>query len=88
VLDYVNHEEAVKQWATVLGLSQAPVTTTQNTPLSGWTKTTYGPNSWLEAFSAAGVPHDIRVQENTVLEFFKLNHTADYFVWGQGSPGK
>ena len=85
VLDYVNHEEAVKQWTAVLGLSQTPASTTQNTPVSGWTKYTYGPNSWLEAFSASGVPHDIRVQENTVLEYFKLNYTTGYFSWGQGS---
>ncbi|KAK3346895.1 Alpha/Beta hydrolase protein [Lasiosphaeria hispida] len=86
VLDFANHGEAVKEWTSVLGLSQTPVTTTPNTPVAGWTKYTYGPNSWLEAYSASGVPHDIRVQENTVLEFFKLNYTSDYFSWGQGSP--
>lgn len=84
VLDYKNHLEAIKEWTGVLGLSETPVTTTSNTPISGWTKTTYGPSGWLEAFSAAGVPHDIRVQENTVLEFFGLNHTTGYFSWGQG----
>jgi acetylxylan esterase len=85
VLDFVNHEEAVKEWAAVLGVGQTPVTTTANTPVAGWTKHTYGPSGWLEAFTAAGVPHDIRVQENTVLEFFKLNYTTGYFAWGQGS---
>lgn len=88
VLDYVNHEEGIKMWTGLLGLSGTPVTTTQNTPVSGWTKTTYGPTGWLEAYRAEGVPHDIRVQENTVLEFFRLNHTEDYFKWGQGSPTK
>ncbi|KAK1760213.1 Alpha/Beta hydrolase protein, partial [Echria macrotheca] len=86
VLDYKNHEEAIKEWTAVLGVGMTPVTTTANTPVAGWTKTTYGTSGWLEAFSAAGVPHDIRVQENTVLEFFQLNHTTDYFVWGRGGP--
>lgn len=88
VLDFVNHGEAVKEWAAVLGVGQTPVTTIANTPVAGWTKYTYGPNAWLEAFTAAGVPHDIRVQENTVLEFFKLNYTTGYFSWGQGSATK
>ncbi|KAK4442109.1 Alpha/Beta hydrolase protein [Podospora aff. communis PSN243] len=87
ILDFVNHGEAVKGWAEVLGVGGGPVKETKDTPLKGWTRYSYG-EGWLEAFTAEGVPHDIRVQENTVLEFFKLNHTEGDFSWGQGGPAK
>jgi esterase, PHB depolymerase family len=87
VVSYVNHGEAVKEWTNVLGLGDQPTQVVSNTPLSGWTKSVYG-NGWLQAWSAQGVPHDIRVQENTVVEFFQLDcDGADCFRWGQGSPG-
>ncbi|KAK4223490.1 Alpha/Beta hydrolase protein [Podospora fimiseda] len=84
ILDYQNHLEAVKQWTEVLGLDSTPVSTAANTPLTGWTKSVYGQSGWLEAYSAAGVPHDIRVQENTVMAFFDLTCTSNCFQWGQG----
>ncbi|KAL2266797.1 hypothetical protein VTJ83DRAFT_6149 [Remersonia thermophila] len=88
IVSYVNHVEGVKQWADVLGLdAAAPAAVVRDTPLAGWTKTAYGAGGWLEAYSAEGVPHDIRVQENTVVEFFQLNcRGSGCFSWGQGSP--
>ncbi|KAK4155977.1 putative cellulose binding protein [Chaetomidium leptoderma] len=86
IVSYVNHGEAVKLWTDVSGLSETPVEVVQNTPLTGWTKSVYGPSGWLEAYSAAGVPHDIKVQENTVMAFFDLNCTSNCFSWGQGGP--
>lgn len=86
VVSYVNHGEGVKMWTNVLGLSETPANVVENTPLSGWTKSVYGATGWLEAYSAAGVPHDIKVQENTVMAFFELNCTSDCFAWGQGGP--
>ncbi|KAL2174103.1 uncharacterized protein P884DRAFT_316650, partial [Thermothelomyces heterothallicus CBS 202.75] len=50
-----------------------------HTPLPGWTKSVYGPTGWFEAYSAAGVSHNISVQENTALAFFRLNCTVDCF---------
>ncbi|KAL2151022.1 hypothetical protein VTH82DRAFT_6120 [Thermothelomyces myriococcoides] len=85
-VSYVNHEEAIKMWTNVLGLSENPAEVVQDTPLPGWTKSVYGPTGWFEAYSAAGVPHNIQVQENTALAFFQLNCTANCFSWGQGSP--
>jgi acetylxylan esterase len=85
VVDYVNHVEAVKLWTDVLGLSETPAQVVQNTPLTGWTKSVYGPTGWLEAYSAEGVTHDIKVQENTVMTLFELNCTSNCFSWGQGS---
>lgn len=89
VVSYVNHGEAVKQWTAVLGLGSAPVEVVADTPLRGWTKSVYGEQSgWLEAYSAEGVPHDIKMQESTVMEFFQLNCTSGCFSWGQGGPGQ
>jgi acetylxylan esterase len=88
IVSYVNHMEGVKQWTDVLGLdAAAPAAVVRDTPLPGWTKTVYGEEGWLEAYSAEGVPHDIRVQEATVVEFFQLDCTGTgCFSWGQGSP--
>ncbi|KAH6623085.1 Alpha/Beta hydrolase protein [Chaetomium tenue] len=87
VVSYVNHGEGVKLWTNVLGLSDTPVSVVPDTPLAGWTKSVYGENGWFEAYSADGVPHDIKVQENTVMAFFELNCTTGCFSWGQeGAP--
>ncbi|OIW24590.1 alpha/beta-hydrolase [Coniochaeta ligniaria NRRL 30616] len=85
-LNYVNFGEEIKMWTGVFGLSSAPSGTTSNTPVSGWTKTVYGSNGWFEAYSAAGVSHNIQVQEANVVAFFQLNCTANCFSWGQGGP--
>ncbi|KAK3293172.1 Alpha/Beta hydrolase protein [Chaetomium fimeti] len=85
VVSYVNHGEGVKLWTNVLGLSDAPVSVVPDTPLAGWTKSVYGPEGRFEAYSAEGVPHDIKVQEDTVMAFFELNCTSECFSWGQGT---
>jgi acetylxylan esterase len=86
VVSYVNFGEAVKQWTEVMGVDEKPASVVPNTPLPGWTKSVYGPSGWLEAYSAEGVPHDIKVQEDTVMAFFQLNCTSGCFSWGNGSP--
>lgn len=64
VVDYANYGEAVKQWTAVLGLGAEPVNTTLDTPVAGWIKSVYGEESgWFEAYSAAGVTHNIQNQE-------------------------
>ncbi|KAK0630388.1 Alpha/Beta hydrolase protein [Bombardia bombarda] len=86
-LDYKNFGEQIKEWTGVLGLSSTPVSTVANTPLSGWTKTSYGPNGWFEAYSAQGVTHNIQVQADTVVSFFGLDcKGSGCFGWGQGGP--
>ncbi|RYP92799.1 hypothetical protein DL770_001079 [Monosporascus sp. CRB-9-2] len=86
VLDYVNYGEAVKQWTAVLGLDPEPVSTVPNTPVPGWTKHVYGASGWFEAYSAAGVTHNIQNQEDVVMEWFDLAcSTGDCFKWGDGS---
>ncbi|KAI5925296.1 Alpha/Beta hydrolase protein [Camillea tinctor] len=84
VLNYTNFGQEIKEWTAVLGLDETPTSTTQDTPVSNWTKYVYGENDWFEAYSAGGVTHDIRNQEAEVMEWFDLTcTTADCFKWGQ-----
>ncbi|KAI0841117.1 Alpha/Beta hydrolase protein [Hypoxylon sp. FL0890] len=68
VLNYTNFGEEVKEWTTVFGFSETPTSTTPNAPVSGWTKYVYGSDDWFEAYSAAGVSHNIQNQEATVMK--------------------
>ncbi|CAK7214568.1 hypothetical protein SBRCBS47491_002188 [Sporothrix bragantina] len=89
VLNFTVFGEEVKQWNAVLGFSQTPTTVTPDTPLPGWTKSVYGTDDWLEAYSAAGVTHNIQQQENLTLAWFDLACTGtDCFRWGKGGPWK
>lgn len=65
-----NLEEEIKQWTSVFGYGPTRNETTPNTPLEGWTRYRYGPK--FEAYSAAGVDHNIPNQDDLVLEYFDL----------------
>ncbi|KAJ2919978.1 hypothetical protein MD484_g384, partial [Candolleomyces efflorescens] len=69
-LNYRNHAEGIKQWTNVFGYPSSPVTTQNNSPVSGWTRETYGPN--FQAIRAQGVPHNIPTQERDVLDWFGI----------------
>ncbi|TFK25226.1 acetyl xylan esterase [Coprinopsis marcescibilis] len=69
-LSYRNHAEGIKQWTNVFGYSETAAQTQQNSPVSGWTRSIYGPN--FQSISAANTPHNIAVQENDVLQWFGL----------------
>ncbi|KAG5638829.1 hypothetical protein H0H81_009600 [Sphagnurus paluster] len=69
-LSYNNFNEAIKQWTNIFGYSTNPTSTQQNSPLGGWTRYTYGPN--FQAISAAGVPHNIPLQDKEVLKWFGI----------------
>ncbi|KAI0025426.1 Alpha/Beta hydrolase protein [Xylariomycetidae sp. FL0641] len=86
-LNYTDFGEEVKQWTAVFGYSETPTSTTPDTPVEGWTRYVYGPDNWFQAYSAAGVTHDIRNQEAEIMDWFDLTCTAgDCFQWGQGGP--
>ena len=75
-----NLQEEIKQWTGVFGYSQTPYQTTPNTPLQGWTRTRYGPK--FEAYSAAGVDHNIPNQNSLVLQYFDLvSHCPHLDTW-------
>ena len=69
-LNYHNFGEGVKQWTNVFGYSQTPTSVEQNSPLSGWTRSTYGPD--FQAISAANIDHNIPIQANDVLNWFGI----------------
>ncbi|KDQ19638.1 carbohydrate-binding module family 1 protein [Botryobasidium botryosum FD-172 SS1] len=70
-LNYNNFGEAIKQWTNVFGVSTTPTSTQTNSPVNGWTRSSYGPN--FQAISAQGVTHNIPVQANDVISWFGLN---------------
>ncbi|CAK7211825.1 hypothetical protein SEUCBS140593_001295 [Sporothrix eucalyptigena] len=83
-LNYTCFTEEVKQWNGVFNYSQTATTVTPNTPVAGWTKSVYGADDWFEAYSAAGVTHNIQQQENLTLAWFDLACTgSDCFRWGK-----
>ncbi len=86
-LNYTVFGEEVKEWNSVFGYSDTPTTTASNTPLPNWTTYSYGPEDWFQATSARGVPHNIQVQDNVIVDFFQLTCTSDNcFSWGKGGP--
>ena len=78
-LAYTNFGEEIKQWTNVLGVSQTPTSTEQNTPQSGWTRTRYANSAGVvqvEAVSMAGVGHGLPVVASEAIHFFGLDTTA------------
>ncbi|KAJ7106347.1 carbohydrate esterase family 1 and carbohydrate-binding module family 1 protein [Mycena epipterygia] len=64
-----NLGEEIKEWSGIFGYnSAAPTQVLQNTPLSGYTKSIYGPN--LQGISAAGVGHTVPIQGNEDMKWF------------------
>ena len=87
MLNYANFGEAIKQWTAVLALPTEPASTSPDTPFPRFTKTVYGKDGWFEAYSAAGVTHDIGNHEDVALAWFDLTCTGEKcFRWGQGGP--
>ncbi|KAF7312927.1 Acetyl xylan esterase [Mycena kentingensis (nom. inval.)] len=66
-----NLGEEIKQWAGVQGYDAAtPAAVLQNTPLSGYTKSVYGPK--LQGILAQGVGHTVPVLANEDLLWFGI----------------
>jgi acetylxylan esterase len=68
-----NLKEEIKQWTSVLGVSDVPTETTLNVPIANWTRYKYGDK--FEAYEAAGVDHNIPTDNSTVgvtIDFFDL----------------
>jgi acetylxylan esterase len=73
-LKYPNFGEEIKQWTNVLGVSQTPTST--DTPASGQTRTRYANSAGVvqvEAYSLAGVPHNLPVDAAAAIHFFGLD---------------
>jgi acetylxylan esterase len=65
-----NLVEALKQWSSVLGVSFSKNIT--GVPERGYTKIVYGDGTKLQAFSVAGAGHMLKIQPQTMFEFFGL----------------
>ncbi|KAF7348745.1 Carbohydrate esterase family 1 and carbohydrate-binding module family 1 protein [Mycena venus] len=75
-----NLGEEVKEWAGIFGYNAAaPTQVLQNTPLSGYTKSIYGPA--LQGILATGVGHTVPIQGNEDMKWFG-------FVAGGAAPPK
>lgn len=70
VLYAQNFREQIKQWTSVLGVSQKPTEITDDVPFEGWTRFRYG--DVFEAYEAKGITHDIPTDADTVMDFFDL----------------
>jgi poly(hydroxyalkanoate) depolymerase family esterase len=76
ILNYVNFSEAIEQWTNVHGVTQNPISTEQNTPQAGWTRTRYGAageNALVEAVSMRDTSHNLPVQAAAAIHFFGLD---------------
>lgn len=68
-LDPQNYYETVKQWAGVWGYDyENPESVVQNSPVSGWTRTTWGEG--VEGVLAGGVGHSISIQGEGDMAWF------------------
>ncbi|KAG6865377.1 hypothetical protein C0991_003154 [Blastosporella zonata] len=75
IIDYNNFKEGIKQWTNVFDISPTRTTAQYNSPLPGWTRSIYSQK--FETISAIGVPHDIKLQEIQVLEWFEIIATPE-----------
>lgn len=74
ILKYPNFGEEIKQWTNVLGVSQTPTST--DTPAAGQTRTQYANSAGVvqvEAYSLAGVSHNLPVNTAAAIHFFGLD---------------
>jgi acetylxylan esterase len=78
-INFNNFGEEIKQWTNVLGVSETPSTTEQNTPQSGDTRTRYTDACGIarvEAVREAGQGHNLNVLGSEVIRFFGLATTG------------
>ena len=73
-LYFANQAESVKQWTNIHGISETPVNTQPNNPVTNWTKYTYG-NGEVIAVTAQDGPHNIEAQSGDIVSWFGLDTT-------------
>ncbi|MEO6096251.1 MAG: hypothetical protein ABIW76_11325, partial [Fibrobacteria bacterium] len=76
-LVFANFAEEIKEWTNVLGVSETPTATFQNSPKSGWIRTQYANPStqevMVEAIQETGEPHNLQIVHDNVVKFFGLD---------------
>jgi poly(hydroxyalkanoate) depolymerase family esterase len=76
VLYFNNFKEEIKQWTNVLGISQTPTTTENNTPTAKWIRTRYANSSgvvMVEAIEETDLAHNLQVKPDQAISFFGLD---------------
>lgn len=79
VLFFANFGEAIKQWTQVLGAGQTPLSTENNAPQSGWTRTRYADASGkvlVEAIRGENQPHNLQILADKAVQFLGLDGSA------------
>ena len=74
-INFKNVAEDIKEWTNLLGMSETPTGTEQNTPKSGTTHQ-YWKNSCFtvyETFVLANTGHSVMVDANTIAKYFGLD---------------
>jgi acetylxylan esterase len=89
MLNYKNMAEDIKEWTNLLGLSETPTGTEQNTPKSGTTHQ-YWKNSCYtvyETFALSGVGHAVSVDGATIAAYFGLDKAGGQDPETAACPG-
>ncbi|KAF7719545.1 Acetylxylan esterase [Penicillium ucsense] len=78
-----NYQETCKQWANIFGYNyNAPQSTKNNSPQSGYTTTTWGPN--VQGILASGVGHTVPIHGSGDMDWFGFSGSGSS---NGGSPG-
>jgi hypothetical protein len=75
-LSFNNFGEEIKMWTNVLGVSQTPTSTENNTPQSSWTRTRYADAAGtvqVEAVREQGQPHNLQIVADKAVQFLGLD---------------
>jgi acetylxylan esterase len=74
-LNFKNVAEDIKEWTNLLGLSETPTTTEQNTPKSGTTHQAWKNSCYTvyETFVLANTGHMVSVDGNTLAKYFGID---------------
>jgi acetylxylan esterase len=74
-LNYKNMAEDIKEWTNVLGLSESPTGTENNTPKSGTTHQFWKNSCYTvyETFSVSGAGHSVGADGNAAVAYFGLD---------------
>ncbi len=90
-LHYNNFGEEIKQWTNVLGISQTPTSTEENTPSSDMTRTRYTNSSGavlVEGIVEHGMGHSLTVMPEHAIAFLGLDDTGTVAVKRTGAGKK
>jgi poly(hydroxyalkanoate) depolymerase family esterase len=75
-LVFHNFAEEIKEWTNVLGVSETPTTTENDTPRATWIRTGFADETGqvlVEAIQEQGQPHNLQILPEETIRFFGLD---------------